>query len=854
MNSQDSTVHLLSPGVHREISVNNWRIQHTPAGALTQPVQLPDTAWLPATVPGTVAQHCIAQGAAIGIDISAIEDVDWWYSAECDVPDGVDLSALEIEFAGLATIAEVWLNGQLLATSQSMFVPLYLPAPLVQGLNTLHLCFRSLTQALTQRRPRPSWKTQLIDQQQLRWFRTSLLGRMPSWTPPWPIVGPWKAIRCYEKGCEKSDVFLREKNIVTGIDTDNKTGWIHARFSVESTQSTLLQALQATLLIGKQAIPVLFQYQPSGCWHAEIKTSLNDVDLWWPHTHGEPALIEASLQIVINEAITHFSLGKLGFKSVRICRDDGRVAFVINGQDIFCRGACWTPQDMLGMSLSPEKLRQDLTLARDAGLNMLRIGGTMVYESDEFYRLCDELGILVWQDFMFANMDYPTQDPDFAELLNTEVQYQLRRLSAYTCIAAYCGGSEIHQQAAMMGVSPDVYANVFFDQELPTQCANLHPGIPYFVSSPCEGALPFVPDTGITHYYGVGAYRRPLADAELAQVKFTTECLGFSHVPEANVIEKMFAGKNPVTHSPIWKQGVPRDAGSGYDFEDVRDFYLTELYGIDPVALRASDTSRYLDASRAVTTEVLSQTLALFRSNFSTCQGALVWFWRDLRLGAGWGIVDSLGQPKAAYYGWKRASQPCALFLLDRGLNGLAVELINETAETLDVRLELRGFNAHDAETFVHSHEVSVASRNQQTLMVNDLLGYFADLTHSYKFGPSQHRLVHGRLYDVNTNALISEDFYVPHRELLAPHRYNTVDINVAETAAGEYTISLTSPVFLQWVKLDLPGFLLSNNYFHLAPHTPTSIHVRSVNSSQPLPLKGYLEAMNLQEALRIKC
>src|ERR1700722_2963667 len=120
----------------------------------------------------------------------------------------------------------------------------------------------------------------------------------------------------------------------------------------------------------------------------------------------------------------------------------------VNGEDVYCRGACWTVSDIFSPGAAPESLEHDLRLARDAGVNMLRIGGTMIYESDRFYQLCDQLGIMVWQDFMFANMDYPVEDPAFAANIDAEAKYQLSRLSRHPSVVVYCGGSEIEQQAA----------------------------------------------------------------------------------------------------------------------------------------------------------------------------------------------------------------------------------------------------------------------------------------------------------------------------------------------------------------------------------------------------------------------
>src|SRR5262249_10571686 len=157
---------------------------------------------------------------------------------------------------------------------------------------------------------------------------------------------------------------------------------------------------------------------------------------------------------------------------------------------------------------------------------------------------------------------------------------------------------------------------------------------------PSGGVLPFHVRDGIAHYYGIGAYRRTPAELRQADVKFSSECLGFSHIPEPETVNRVMGGALPALHHPRWKQRVPRDAGPGWDFEDVRDHYLQHLFAVDPVALRSFDMPRYLQLSRVVPGEVLHQAFSEWRGGHSHNQGGLVWFYKDLWPGAGWGIVD----------------------------------------------------------------------------------------------------------------------------------------------------------------------------------------------------------------------
>ena len=143
-------------------------------------------------------------------------------------------------------------------------------------------------------------------------------------------------------------------------------------------------------------------------------------------------------------------------------------------------------------------------------------------------------------------------------------------------------------------------------------------------------------------------------------------------------------------HDPRWKARVPRDAGAAWDFEDVRDYYLRELYEVDPPRLRYERPQRYLMLSRAVVAELMSSVFAEWRRAGSTCAGGLVWQLQDLLPGAGWGIVDACVRPKSAWHALRDVWQPLQVLLSDEGLNGLHVHLINEGPRARRVRLELR--------------------------------------------------------------------------------------------------------------------------------------------------------------------
>jgi beta-mannosidase len=815
---------------------DGWRLARSEPGAAAGPADLAGLplAWRDAVVPGTVAQ-------SLGLDPSGSHDLDshdWWY--RCTFAAPTPRAARHwLRLDGLATLAQVWLNGEPLLDSRNMFLGHRIEVTAhLRDVNHLAIRFASLKAALEAKRPRPRWKTALVESQNLRWFRTTLLGRMPGWTPQVAAIGPFGAV-----ALESADV-VELVSLDLQPSAREGRGRIHLRAAIARLDGRPLE--EARLRIGDQifALPILHGHDAR--IHADL--DVGEVPLWWPHTHGEPRRLPCALEVRANDRWIAIDCGPIGFREIAIDTAGGKVQLAVNGVPVFCRGACWTTQDFLGVHATREVLRRALTLARDAGANMLRVGGTMAYESADFYSLCDELGILVWQDFMFANMDYPVADPVFRASIEAEARHQLGRLQRHACIAAYCGGSEIAQQAAMMGLPAETWANEFFAEALPGLCATWHAGVPYFPSTPWGGALPFHVGTGIAHYYGVGAYRRPLADVKSARVKFAAECLAFANVPEAATMAAMADGATLPPHHPRWKARVPRDNGAGWDFEDIRDHYLRELFGVDPVDLRSRDLERYYALSREVPGEVMRRVFAHWRSPYSGCAGALVWVFQDLLAGAGWGIVDGLGRPKACYWHLKRAWAPRTLHLTDEGLDGVAVHVVNDHAEALEATLELSLVTASRRATASARQAVHVPARGAVSFSGDALFGHFTDSTNSYRFGPPKHDVVHARLTAAD-GIVLGEDFLFPAGMALAPAPEPRAAVRVAERQ-GNVVLHLSSDTFLQGVHVECEGFTPDDDHFHVAPGCEKTI---VFTRHAQVPFRARFEAINAEISLEAR-
>ena len=189
-------------------------------------------------------------------------------------------------------------------------------------------------------------------------------------------------------------------------------------------------------------------YRARGIVHIE------DVKRWWPHTHGRADLYSLRVELdLAGGARVDLEDDPVGFWTIETPEDitgaDG-LALEINGERVFCRGVVWMPIDPVSLSSSREAILERLTTFRDAGFNLIRIAGTSMYESEDFHRACDELGLMVWQDLMFANLDYPFDDAGFGETARAEVKAELSKLARHPSFAVLCGNSEIEQQVGML--------------------------------------------------------------------------------------------------------------------------------------------------------------------------------------------------------------------------------------------------------------------------------------------------------------------------------------------------------------------------------------------------------------------
>jgi beta-mannosidase len=769
--------------------LSDWQLALTAPGAGLASA----SEWIAAPVPGTAAQALRDAGRFDIHHPTRLHDKDVWYRTRL-----AGTGRRTLRFGGLATIAEVFLNGVSILASDNMFLSHEVDVDLV-GDNELVVVFRSLDKELeTRKGPRARWRTQLVENNALRHVRTTLLGHMTGWAPAVHAVGPWRAIELIE---ETGPVHARAAEMRSELDGDD--GLLTVALEIDWRGARPMPSLE----VAGRRCPLIW----TGDRRIEGTLRVPKVEKWWPHTHGTPALH----QVTVRVGDIEIDLGRTGFRSLAVDRKG--FGLVVNGRRIFARGACWSAADIVSLSGERAALAPWLEQAKAAHMNMVRVGGTMVYESTDFFALCDELGILVWHDFMFANMDYAVTPS-----IEAEVAEFLMRTQSHPSLAVLCGGSEVAQQAAMLGLPPALWTGPLYEQVLPRAVEVYRPDAIYFAHSPGGGDLPFATDAGVSHYYGVGAYLRPLEDARRANVRFTSECLGFANVP--NEASPDVPWDDPVR----WTAAVPRDRGTSWDFEDVRDHYVKLLYGVEPARLRAEDPARYLRLSRAASADVMEATVAEWRRAGSACAGALVWMLKDFVPGAGWGVIDANGLPKLAWHGLRRAFQPVQVALTDEGLNGLGIHLINETMAPVRTTLSLRCFQ--DSETVVmrREREVELAPGSSVTLSSAELIGSFFDVTYAYRFGPAPLNATLVTLDDAATGARLAEAIHFPQGRSTLPDAGLEAELISDERG---WALRVRAQKLAACVQIEDAHYCAADEGFHLAPGEERVVRLRAVGA-----------------------
>jgi len=475
--------------------------------------------------------------------------------------------------------------------------------------------------------------------------------------------------------------------------------------------------------------------------------------------------------------------------------------FRVNGQDLFIKGANWIPDSSFPSRITREKLHQRITQAKEAGFNMLRVWGGGLYESEDFYDICDELGLLVWQDFPYACAYYPDTG-EYADAARAEAAAAVKRIRNHPCLALWCGNNENqtmnHDDWGKIK-GPRLLGEHFYDTILPEVVAQHNPKTPYWPGSPYGGENPNSADFGDCHNWDVWHGRGDWVHYTENDSRFCSE-FGFASSCGLAAWDKCLATEDKHPHSPAvrWHDKTRK----GYDI------YLGYIALHYPEAQTLEDLVYYSQINQA---EALKFGVEHYRRRKGRCWGTLFWQLNDCWPTQSWAVIDSEGEPKAAYYACKKFYAP-ALLSLVRESETVTAHLVNDllTPLTGQITWTLATFDGEllATETAAVSVDANVAAQ-VAAFSIAAATGQERDVYVSARF--------------TSEDGIVSADnllWLAEPKDLRLADPGLTVTIHSQDEYA--YAVTITAKRFAPYVWLrrsdNVPLLGIEDNFFHLQP------------------------------------
>jgi beta-mannosidase len=812
--------------------------------------------WRKATVPGSVHTDLLANRLIEDPfyrdnepKLQWIGKTDWEYRTTFDAPAALlRRRNVELVFEGLDTYATVYLNERLVLEADNMFRTWRVDAKgaLRAGANTLRVVFRSPVNEVLPRMKALGYELPAVNDQG---EKTSPHTRKApyqygwDWGPRFVTCGLWKPARLEAW----DDARIESLRIV-----QNQLGKDMAQMTAE------VEVISAGDSVGRIMIadvPRKFSFYAEET--VKLKPGLNKVSvtfnirqpkLWWPNGMGAQPLYDISAELLIFKRGLPWqpadrARARVGLRTVELRQQPDAAGksfmFVVNGVPVFAKGANWIPADSFPERVTRERYRQLLESARDANMNMLRVWGGGYYEMDEFYELCDELGIMVWQDFMFACSMYPG-DEKFLESVRAEATDNVRRLRNHPSVVLWCGNNEVESAWQHWGWKERLPAKLWDDYKkifhgvLPEVVAKEDPSRPYWPSSPSSN-LEEDPDSqriGDIHYWEVWHASKPFDYYERQRPRFMSE-YGFQSFPN---IETVRAYTLPTDHdiqSPVMLAHQKHPRGN----QLIREYMLRDFP-------EPKDFESFLYASQVLQAEGIRVGAEHLRRIMPHNMGSLYWQLNDCWPVASWSSVDYFGRWKALQYYARRFYAPV---LLSPHVEGEQVRLYVVSDHTEPLRAELRvrllDFDGRALSDTTGPVEVApLTSKVYQTLPVNTLL---------QGRDPSK-VFLHCELLEGGLPVSSNTVFFKPFKELRLPAP--NVSTQVARSVGGT-VVTLSSDTLARGVYLSAEGLegSFADNFFDLPPGRKLSVAFRAPRPVSPEELRRRLRVRTLSDAFAAK-
>nr|WP_249436018.1 sugar-binding domain-containing protein [Paenibacillus sp. Marseille-Q4541] len=672
-----------------------------------------DYFWMTTSVPGDVHSTLIDRGI---IDppfyghndqkCRWVEEKVWWYRTVFEWTDMADKTAgerLELIFNGLDTFATVYLNGVELGSTDNMFIPhaFDVTREIKKGKNTIAVKFDPVH---LHAKSKMQYYWSGFSKKRI-WTRKAQSHYGWDWGPRLVCAGIWQDVQLVKRTrAAVESIFTRtaevkEEAAIVEINTEIRAYDCDVRYVARAA----LYDEQ-----GKQVTGLEFPVnEPGGIsvdgaiighrFSGNGQLIVPSPKLWWTHDLGDPYLYTLQVSILADGDVVQTKEQKLGIRtlSLMLQNEQGEHAFTfrLNGVKLFAKGANWIPIDSFIASVPDSRYSQLLTMSRDANMNMIRVWAGGIYERDIFYDECDRLGLLVWQDFMFACALYPDYNRNFMNNVKQEVESVVKRLRSRTCLAIWCGNNENDWLYEALHASGEIkhpfYGEKIYHELMPALLEELDPSRLYWPSSPYGGNDHNSREVGDTHNWQVWHGNiEPRTFGEPQLQDYSVEGLSFKKFKEDDTKFAsefgMHASSNRYTlmnniHASSYAYRSEEMMYRNKDMHHPKGVLLMEGYTGVP-----KDMEEYINYSMLTQAEGLKYGIEHYRRNSPSTSGALYWQLNDCWPGTSWSVIDYYGLPKAAYHYSRKFFAP-VLYTVDHDAGkDLVLWVINDQLEVLE--------------------------------------------------------------------------------------------------------------------------------------------------------------------------
>jgi beta-mannosidase len=665
-----------------------------------------DRVKVPAKVPGNIHWDLLRAGripdpyvADNEKQVQWIGESDWTFERAFSVTaETLQHACVLLRCEGLDTLATIILNGKRIGTTHNMFRTLEfdIRAALRVGKNRIEIRFASAAAYVKARaaarpkdRPLPHWH-QPGSLDGANFIRKQQCNFGWDWGPCLVTCGIWRPIRIVAfNGARLGDVRVRQDHSCRGR--------VGLAVDVMTERAGRPSAMHARVRVSFGGMRLAETEVPLRHGAGTVRLELWNPRLWWPNGLGESALHDVSVELLDDAGVVLDSWERrIGLRTLRLDRHPDRwgesFQFVVNGVPFFAKGANWIPADAILARLTHKDYRRLIADAAASHMNMLRAWGGGIYEDEAFYDACDEHGICVWQDFMFACATYETYDSAFMRNVRAEIEDNVRRLRHRACLALWCGNNELemglvndhwyqYPRYKNWSMSWRDYARLF-DKLLPETVRRLDPERDYWPGSP-HTPRPFNrsnsndPRAGDAHLWEVWHGRKPFEWYRTCEHRFNSE-FGFQSFPEPRTIRPVIpAGQRNIT-SALMEHHQRSQIGNAAILQYMLDWFLVP-----------KDFESALWLSQILQGNAIKYAVEHWRRAMPRGMGTLYWQLNDCWPVASWASIDFAGRWKALHYMARRFYAPVIVSgLEDRAAGTVALHITSDrrVAETGTVR------------------------------------------------------------------------------------------------------------------------------------------------------------------------